>query len=69
MVLAVVALDVVALFIKRQLLVDAWPMNRRILFTAVWMIATLAVVGTSLVRIRAARVRARPAPGSRSSGG
>lgn len=65
MVLAVVVLDTIALFLKSRLLVDAWPSQRRLLFTAVWMIATLAIVATSLARIRATRVRARYARGGR----
>ncbi len=65
MVVAVVVLDAVALAIKSRLLVDAWPPQRRLLFTAVWMVATLAIVATSLARIRAARVRARHARGGR----
>ena len=63
MVLAVVVLDVIALALKSRLLVDAWPAQRRLVFTAVWMVATLAIVATSLARIRAARVRARYARG------
>lgn len=61
MVIGVVLLDAVALVLKSRLLVDAWPESRRLVFTGAWMIATLGVVGTFLMRIRAARVRARHA--------
>ncbi|HEY0779143.1 MAG TPA: hypothetical protein VGD56_14330 [Gemmatirosa sp.] len=66
MVVAVVVLDAAVLALKNRLGVDAWPMQRQILFTGAWMIATLAVVGTSLARIRAARVRARHARAGRA---
>ncbi|GJG87255.1 hypothetical protein tb265_24360 [Gemmatimonadetes bacterium T265] len=68
MVLAVVVLDAVFLALKSRLVVDAWPSQRRLLFTAVWMIATLAIVMTSLARIRATRVRARYARAGRRDG-
>ena len=58
MVIGVVVLDVIALVLKGRLLVDEWPSQRRLLFTGVWMVATLAIVLTSLARIRATRVRA-----------
>lgn len=58
-------LDVAVLALKSRLLVDEWPMQRRILFTGAWMVATLAIVLTSLTRIRATRVRARRARAGR----
>ena len=61
MVLAVIVLDAAALALKSRLHVDEWPSQRRLLFTAVWMIATLVIVAGSLARIRAVRVRARHA--------
>lgn len=61
MVIGIVVLDALVLVVKSRLLVDAWPMQRRMLFTAAWMMATLAIVMTSLARIRAIRVRARRA--------
>ena len=66
MVVGVVVLDVAALVLKSRLLVDDWPSQRRLLFTGVWMAATLVIVATSLARIRATRIRARYARAGRS---
>ena len=65
MVVGVVVLDAAFLALKSRLLVDAWPSQRRLIFTAVWMVATLAIVATSLARIRATRLRARHARSGR----
>ena len=59
MVIGVVALDALFLVLKDRLGVDGWPESRRILFTGIWMVLTLAVVLPTLARIRATRVRAR----------
>lgn len=59
MVFGVILLDAAFLALKDRLAVDAWPSQRRLLFTAAWMLATVAIVGTSLARIRVARQRAR----------
>ena len=65
MVLGIVVLDVAVLALKSYLRVDEWPSQRRLLFTAVWMIATLVIVASALARIRAARLRARIARSGR----
>lgn len=61
MVVGVVVLDVAIALLKDRLGVETWPSQRRILFTAAWMLATLAVVLPTLAGIRRARVRARRA--------
>jgi hypothetical protein len=61
LVLAVVALDVVALAVRDLAGVDGWPTGRRQLFTVAWVALTLIVVSVFLSRIRAARIRARRA--------
>ena len=61
MVIGVVVLDAVFFVLKNRLAVDAWPEQRRLLFTGVWMVATLAVVLPTLAGIRATRTRARQA--------
>lgn len=61
LVLGVVVLDAVAIGLHRWLVVDAWPPQRRMLFTLAWTAATLVIVGVVLSRIRATRIRARRA--------
>ena len=64
MVVGVVLLDALFLVLKSRLAVDDWPEQRRLLFTGVWMVATLAIVLPTLASIRATRTRARRARGA-----
>jgi hypothetical protein len=61
LVLAVLALDVVALAVRHFAGVGGWTEGRQQAFTVAWVALTLALVSVFLTRIRAARVRARRA--------
>lgn len=59
MVVAVIAVDAVAIGLYYALRVRSAPPRTQALFTGAWMVLTLVVVLTGLTRIRAARVRWR----------
>lgn len=65
MVLAVVVLDAAAIGLYTASGMATAGSNTRTAFTLVWMLATLAVVGTGMWRIRRHRHGERHTPGRR----
>lgn len=59
MVLAVVALDAVAIGLYSELHIRSAAPRTQALFTGAWTLVTLIVVLTGMTRVRAARVRWR----------
>ena len=55
MVALILAIDAVAILAFRAMGIDEAPRDRRILFTGVWTLLSLAVVLNGLYRIRVAR--------------
>ena len=65
LVLLVLAVDAVAIALFYLLGLDEASTGVKLGFTALWTVATLAVVLTGLTRIRQARVRRHPPPDDR----
>ena len=55
MVALILAIDAVAILVFRGMGIDEAPRDRKILFTGVWTLLSLAVVLNGLYRIRVAR--------------
>jgi hypothetical protein len=61
LVIAVIALDVIAITLHSVLHIDRRPVNIRYAYGAVWVASTLVVVLRALARIREIRIRNRRA--------